>query len=271
MDIITGEKIQHLCDHYICTIDDLNYNPNNDKSKFIDINTIDDYFDNKLNIFCYTHSLINIDMLIAKLKFMKNKFNIIFHNSDQVFISNNLRLFEIDNLIKIYTQNMHVLDSRVLPLPIGIQNKQWCNDNISLLNEVILCELPKTNYIYFYFDVNTNRIARTRCFLICNNLLNIQQASKCNFKEYLYLLTTYKFCICPVGNGIDTHRFWECLYLKVVPIVLRIPLTEYYSKFFPVVLLNDWTELSDSLLSQKEINWDNYNMLDLSYIKIFIN
>jgi hypothetical protein len=29
----------------------------------------------------------------------------------------------------------------------------------------------------------------------------------------------YKYVICPRGNGIDTHRVWEALYLGVVPVV----------------------------------------------------
>jgi hypothetical protein len=85
MDIITGEKIQDLCDHCICTLEDLNYNPYNTTAKFIDIKSLNNMIDNKKNIFCYTHALENIDLLITKLKFMKNKFNIIFHNSDYNF------------------------------------------------------------------------------------------------------------------------------------------------------------------------------------------
>ena len=27
------------------------------------------------------------------------------------------------------------------------------------------------------------------------------------------------FCACPKGNGVDTYRFWEALYLGTIPIV----------------------------------------------------
>ena len=40
------------------------------------------------------------------------------------------------------------------------------------------------------------------------------------YDEYVNELTTYRFCLCIRGNGIDTHRFWESLYLGVIPVVV---------------------------------------------------
>jgi hypothetical protein len=34
-------------------------------------------------------------------------------------------------------------------------------------------------------------------------------------------LSEYKFWICPRGNGLDTHRAWEALYVGAVPIIKR--------------------------------------------------
>ena len=63
MNIITGEKIQDLCDYYIGTRDDFNFNPfiRQQYKKQINIDNIDLYNIKTLNIsriFCYTH-LIN--------------------------------------------------------------------------------------------------------------------------------------------------------------------------------------------------------------------
>jgi hypothetical protein len=39
-------------------------------------------------------------------------------------------------------------------------------------------------------------------------------------KEYQAKLGLYKFVLCPRGNGIDTHRFWETLYKGNLPVIV---------------------------------------------------
>ena len=98
-----------------------------------------------------------------------------------------------------------------------------------------------------------------------------------DYQSYLYLLSSYKFAICPEGNGLDTHRFWECLYLKTIPICLKNPITKYYSKLFPIYLLDDWNDLDLNKLnhfyndSLKKWEGNNYrDNLNFNYfIKIF--
>ena len=48
---------------------------------------------------------------------------------------------------------------------------------------------------------------------------------------------------CPPGNGKDTHRFWESLYLGALPVVLKRDLIPAYSPY-PYVAIEDWSELS---------------------------
>jgi putative cell wall-binding protein len=50
---------------------------------------------------------------------------------------------------------------------------------------------------------------------------NFDLASGKTYIQYLRELSTYKFCLCIRGNGIDTHRFWESLYLGVVPVIIN--------------------------------------------------
>ena len=63
MNIITGEKIQNICDYYIGTLFDFEYNPyiKNQKNKQINIDNNNIIMNNIIvnNIFCYTHILAN--------------------------------------------------------------------------------------------------------------------------------------------------------------------------------------------------------------------
>ena len=52
------------------------------------------------------------------------------------------------------------------------------------------------------------------------------------------------FAICPEGNGVDTHRIWESLILKVMPVVVLNSFTKNLkNNSMPCLYLNDWKDL----------------------------
>ena len=283
MNIITGEKIQNLCDYYIGSHSDFNFNPNikNQLSKQINIDNYNIENIKKLNIkniFCYTHLIdgqianFNNERCINNLKNIyiilyniSTKFNIIFHNSDGVFKKEHKSLLQISNLKKIYTQNLSIEpEERIIPLPIGIANSMWSHGNFNIWKQILKNNnlINKPNFIYFNFNISTNTVKRKKCYNVITSK-NIHNLPNTDYLNYLTILSEYKFAICPEGNGIDTHRFWECLYLKVIPICLKNHITEYYSKNFPIVLLDDWNELNIEKMDEifKHANWKNYDML----------
>lgn len=292
MNIITGEKIQNLCDYYIGSLDDFNFNPiiRNQKLKHINIDNYDVENIKSLNIkniFCYTHlidgeaanfntekCINNLNNIYIILSNITTKFNIIFHNSDGSFKNEHKNILVIPNIKNIYTQNLSIEpEEKIIPLPIGIANSMWRHGNLYIWQQILESNtlVNKSNYIYFNFNINTNSIKRKKCYDIITSK-NIPNIPNTNYSNYLTILSSYKFAICPEGNGLDTHRFWECLYLKVIPICLKNYITEYYSKIFPIVLLDDWNNVEDNMLNlfYDNVNWDNYNMLNIdNYINYF--
>lgn len=272
MIIISGEKIQDMCDYFLGTESNFAYNPHiicqKDKQILLSSLTVPVTIKSKLSIFIYTCLLednnhkTNVKRLLS---LFKTNLTLFFHNSDGAFTINDMDLFLIPNVVEIYSQNITcpIVDN-LKPLPIGQANNQWVHGNAEQLLNVINCDVSKTNDIFLNFKINTNITKRLLCYniIIGKNIPNIPNH---NYKDYLNLLHTYKFAICPEGNGIDTHRFWECLYLKVIPICLKNPITEYYGKLFPIVLLDSWDELNIENLKYVD-NWENYNMLSMENI-----
>ena len=91
--------------------------------------------------------------------------------------------------------------------------------------------------------------------------------------EYISKLPEYKMAICPVGNGLDTHRIWECFYCGVVPIVLKTGLNINISKYIPMIVLDKWEDFEVSSILDKynaikleSGNPENHNYLDNKYI-----
>jgi hypothetical protein len=66
--------------------------------------------------------------------------------------------------------------------------------------------------------------------------------------EFLQMLRRSKYVACPMGFGIDTHRFFEAAYMKARPVVISSGLDPLYRKFGAVILdkwsdaLPEWTE-----------------------------
>lgn len=280
MDFISGEKFQIMCDHFLGTLEHLNYNPNmiNYKEKWLDILTLNNEFNNKSLIFCYSDLTMdsNID-LIDKLKLFMNPFFLVLHNSDVSFDEKWLNeALNIKNLVKIYTENMNVLHDNVIPIPIGIANSMWPHGNITIWSNVLekyesehitKYNMYKDKFFYFCFNVNTNETKRIECRdKIIDKGLDFFEPVE--FNTYCYDLPRYRYAICPDGNGIDTHRLWECLYLKVVPVCKRSILVEYFSEYFPIIILNDWSELNvNNLINNydKYNVWHNYEKLNFNY------
>jgi len=275
--VISGEQIQNIADVYLGLDKDFAYNPfiRNQSHKHKNILKINSLYNNPKIIFCYTH---RIPILSEKIKYFRNHFILITHNSDENIgydtydvkkksvIEN---ICNCDKLIKWFTQNLCLEHNKISFLPIGVANQQWEHGKYFYHLNVNHCP-PKNKNIYFYFEIMTNKTKRQLCYdtLICKvPFLNKIQPIN-NFQR----LSEYKFCICPEGNGMDTHRFWEALYLKCVPIVVKNPLTDIICKntTLPMVILNTWDELDvNNLPDYYTFNFEKAStFLDLNfYIK----
>ena len=272
--VITGEKIQQICDIYIGEHRDFIFNPIIKKQhrKHLNIKLINNEFDNPYFIFCYSH-LIN--KLEPKIKYFKNKFILITHNSDQNIEPTEQvnGILRCDNLVKWYAQNLVFHNEKISLLPIGLANSMWSHGNLQPFNDIKLINnlTNKSQFIYFMFNINTNIQTRKICYeTLKNKLIWLEHIDPV---LNLYRLKEYRFCICPEGNGVDTHRLWECLYLKVVPIVINTPFVQILTKHnVPLVILNNWNDLSLETLNYNDYKFDDeiLNSL-LNYDKLMSN
>jgi len=256
MDIITGERIQELAHVYLGYREDFEYNPRirEQSEKHVYLDKLDTLFHNPLLVFCYPN---RIDELYAKLDYFQNKFILITHNSD-VNIKSFHPLLKSPKIIKWYAQNLAYFHPKMISLPIGIANEQWRHGSDFIRFYEKLTGIHKTDDIYFQFQINTNEHERRPCYDILIHQNRIPFLPSLPPTDNLQRMVTYRYCVCPVGNGLDTHRFWEALYLQCVPIVLDnqwIHVLQYHYPGIPVIILNDWNELDPSTLP----SYDTFN------------
>ena len=63
-----------------------------------------------------------------------------------------------------------------------------------------------------------------------------------------------RYALCPRGCGVDTHRFYECIYLGCVPIVVRTNTVfdRLYAPDtgFPCLVVERWADVTEELLDR---------------------
>ena len=67
---------------------------------------------------------------------------------------------------------------------------------------------------------------------------------------YYGRVAAHRYVAAPRGNGLDTHRLWEALYLGCVPIVQAGPLDALYRRVGALVV-RSWTQVTSHLLDSE--------------------
>lgn len=178
---------------------------------------------------------------------IKYPYILITHNGD-AFVDQEVFNLTDDKILKWYGINVSVANPKVVPIPLGIENKHWYVTGIpTIFNKVIKKEIEKRNRIFYGFTVSTNANERQVALdVLKRNPLAETLKSWLNFYNYLHLLATYKFVASPPGSCVEGHRTWDALYLGVVPIVKSSATIDYFEKLrIPLWSVNDWRELDN--------------------------
>lgn len=250
--VITGEKIQKLCHIYAGTQADFTCLPSitGEIYKHLDLTQLESEYNNPRLIFCKTSTL---PLLAKKIHFFKNKLTLVSHNSDELIYGkeSDIVLLNNPNIEVWFAQNICMTHSKLRFLPIGIHNSQWPGGTRHFYDKDY--NISKVNKVYFYFDVETSPNARRYCYeRLKDKLTWLDQVSP---EENLKRLASYEFAICPEGNGVDTHRVWECLLLKTVPIVMPSGFTDILKENnIPLLEVDkDWN------LDLTKLEYNNFN------------
>ena len=252
MNLLSGEYFQQLCDIYIGLEQDFQFNPkiSNEGRKHLSLSKLDSMveYNNPEKIFCYGHRLLDLSRNINKFK---NKCILIVHNSDENITKKHILPFINSNVTKIYAQNLEYSSPTKFcePLPIGIANSQWEHGVVSFKKAFDNLKINKSKNIFMNFSINTNQKERIKCLNECM-VNSIEFLGNISIEENIKRMSEYYFVICPEGNGHDTHRFWEALYLDSIPICLKSEFTLQWKNKLPMILLDTWSEIDVSLFNK---------------------
>ena len=199
---------------------------------------------NKYNFFICLEPLLDKDRLLPLLKY-----------SYHIFLQNNI--YDIPN---VHVLPIGIRDcENILPCHKGFNQIYLYNEKKEERTKKYLCLLCFTNHSY-----------RNNCYNYFDNKDYVINLNKLNFRIPLNNLCGYVpidinyqytheslYILCHVGNGLDTHRFFEAIYLNSIPIVVKTNTNfDKLYNIFPCVLVDKWEDITKELLMD---NYDIYN------------
>lgn len=199
--------------------------------------------DNNTNkiLFVETHLLTHLYNLLDEIK---DDTVLILHNSDD-YLKYDSSLLKSHKFKHIFAQNQNFYATEVTPIPIGLENRHLRKSgmirNLVFAMNKSMKQMPM---IYYQFNIKTNLSERQSALeYISKHPLSTSSKRFKNLKYFLKV-KSYLFCLAPQGNGFDTHRIWECIYLNVIPICKENFHVNYFlSLNLPIWVVKDWSEL----------------------------
>jgi hypothetical protein len=167
---------------------------------------------------------------------------------------------------KWYGINIDRSDPKIQIVPIGVDtHSDKASEKAEIIYEVSRAPVePCDTLAYMNFNAYT--------YLSERGLIDLQfkeepwVRARVNqdvpYREYCEAVHNHKFTFCPRGNGIDTHRFWESIYLGSIPIVIDYPQMSYFFDQLPIVKAKSWFQITEDFL---EIEYERIHSTEYNF------
>ena len=137
--------------------------------------------------------------------------------------------------LQIFLQNNTIDHPRIRSLPMGVQNKMWRPFN-PVIPYIPSCDLANKTIRILSSNFAASHPIRKQIIEEIRSIEDILILSKCEFSDYIDKTEKAIFSICPRGNAEDTHRLWEILYFRTVPVVINSPFIRQLKKTLRIPL-----------------------------------
>lgn len=224
----------------------------------------------------------NVKSWISQSKFYASKTLVIGH-SDISTKKTDAVILKKFGVSKVFAVNNYPHKVFSESLPLGITNN--CDDSPLhrlLGNELHFLKANSSEFssdnftpsVYLNFTPGNNSGLRNKLLSLAEELSPLYQVTiqtpdftDIGRVKYLGDLRSKGLVLCPEGNGVDTHRFWETLYMGGLPVVTKNKVMQSFYDDLPVLQLDSWRDLTDiSLVEGKwwELTERKYNFELLS-------
>jgi len=159
-----------------------------------------------------------------------------------------------------FNEKSEAMGARLLPLGLPNPTQESdlhvvYGDNSTLQDSCLSTSRPSRpsdlSQIYSNFTVSTSKKSTNSLFKSLSKIPHIRHGiidhTLAGRARYLSEIRDSGLVLCPGGNGQDSHRLYETLYMGALPVVLsnsyQFNLCRHFG--FPAVGLDDWRQVAD--------------------------
>lgn len=172
---------------------------------------------------------------------------------------------------KVYLQNLNVkANERFRVLPIGIESLEWGRNGLPWYLSAKYKNRTKEEKIMAgpFGQTHEDRKSLTNYLEQSDSKVVDFYSRRMSTLRLSSIMSRYKYVLCPRGNGLDTHRFWETLYRGSTPIVAHSTLSDNL-KLLGIPLIDaggmSITEIESAVSNPKDAFHRDVPALHLSY------
>ena len=204
-------------------------------------------------VFCKTDFIFELFSILATVS-AKINVSIITHQSAQPSVDKSFFLMKPKCVQKWFSININYNHPSLISIPLGIAN-DYSPKNINVSDfklSIKELDFQKEYLAYLNFSSHTNNQKRKKIIDDYGNKSWVQKNSNIATLSYMNEVANSKYVFSPPGWGIDTHRFWEALYLGSIPIV-EYSINNSMFNMYPIVFYDENQPITESELL------DNYD------------
>ena len=215
-------------------------------------------------IFCHSSFINELFYLLKKVKTLRN-IKLVTSQSD-VSITKKLFSKKPNCISEWYSINIDYKHPNLIPIPLGIAN-DYSPKNLRYIDFLHFKQRSTelVDKIYCNFNPTTNNKERLGIYKLFEEdpLFKFEKATL-SINAYINKLSEFKFVLAPCGNGFDTHRLWEALYVGAIPIIREHETYSHLDKR-NVLIVEEYSKINQDLLT-KFI--EKYNPIDQKLLKV---
>jgi len=157
---------------------------------------------------------------------------------------------------KIFIENKSFYNEKIFSLPTGMYTDIDAINYLLEHHKNSILPNQKKFKIYCQFNITHSSRNKAKEFSINSELCDYFSSNiitpNNNHDRYktLEIMESYSFTLCPRGFGIDTHRLWEALCLKTIPIVESSSIDDMHL-MLPIIIVNKWEDINEEFLKKE--------------------
>jgi hypothetical protein len=182
---------------------------------------------------------------------LENEIELVVENRNSLLDPHRLNLTRISRVKKIYAQNLKTCFGPFRAIPVGVSQQLLEGESASQLKH------GSENSIKVFNLLSQDRLNEPESSIVGAARILIDKNSS-EYHDYspitntrLELIRGHRFVDCTKNkSSLDCEMFWEAVYLKAIPVILREHLLPVYMEFSPFIIDSKAELLDEALLTR---------------------